>query len=159
MAQQHQFWLTTPFDQMTEQQWESICDGCAQCCAHKLQDEDTDEIFYTNIVCRYLDSKKCQCSVYSERHTYVPDCIKITPQNAKTLTWIPETCGYKLLANGKSLPDWHPLMTGDPLSVQQANMTVTNKVISEADIVMDDLEDYLVEDDYFSNLCKKIGAV
>ncbi len=158
MAEIKRFWETIPFDQLNKTQWESLCDGCAQCCAHKLEDEETDEIFYTNVVCEYLDSKKCQCSVYGNRHKYVPDCIIITPQNAKNLSWIPKTCAYKLLANGKPLPEWHPLETNDRKSTITANMTVTNKVISEADINMDDLEDYMVEEDYFSTLCKKIGA-
>ena len=158
MSENNRFWETTPFEQFTEKQWESICDGCAQCCAHKLQDEDTDEIFLTNVVCQYLDTKKCQCSVYGNRHVHVPDCIKITPANAGSLPWIPDTCGYRLLANGKPLPDWHPLMTGDSESTRKANMTVTDKVISDADVDMDDLEDYLVEDDYFKRLCIEIGA-
>ena len=149
MSEQTKFWLTTALEDMNDQQWESLCDGCGQCCAHKLQDEDTEEIFFTNIVCRYLDTNKCQCSVYQDRHAHVPDCIKITPENAKTLAWIPETCAYKRLANGQSLPKWHPLETGDPKSAQKANISVTNKVISEADIDMDDLEDYLVDDVYF----------
>lgn len=158
MTKVDKFWETIPFDQLNQKQWESICDGCAQCCAHKLQDEDTDEIFLTNIVCEYLDTPKCQCTVYGDRHIHVPDCIKITPQNAKELSWIPETCGYKLLANGKPLPEWHPLMSGDQNSTEKANMSIRNKVISEADIDIDDLEDYLVEDDYFVTLCKTIGA-
>jgi uncharacterized cysteine cluster protein YcgN (CxxCxxCC family) len=158
MTLSEKFWETIPFEQLNSKQWEAICDGCAQCCAHKLQDEETDEIFYTNIVCQYLDTKKCQCSVYDDRHTYVPDCIKITPENANKLTWIPDTCGYKLLAKGEPLPEWHPLMTGDINSTEKANMSIRNKVISEADIEMDDLEDYLVEDDYFSQLCEQIGA-
>jgi uncharacterized cysteine cluster protein YcgN (CxxCxxCC family) len=158
MSENNRFWENTPFNKMTEKQWELICDGCAQCCAHKLQDEDTDEIFLTNVVCQYLDTKKCQCSVYGNRHVHVPDCIKITPENAGSLPWIPDTCGYRLLANGKPLPDWHPLMTGDSESTRKANMTVTGKVISDADVDMDDLEDYLVEDDYFKHLCAEIGA-
>ncbi len=158
MSDNSRFWETTPFNQFTDKQWELICDGCAQCCAHKLQDEDTDEIFLTNVVCQYLDTNQCQCSVYGDRHVHVPDCIKITPKNAGSLPWIPDTCGYRLLANGKPLPDWHPLMTGDSESTRKANMTVTGKVISDADVDMDDLEDYLVEDDYFKRLCSKIGA-
>ncbi len=149
------YWLTTALDDMTDKQWESLCDGCAQCCAHKLQDEDTEEIFYTNIVCQYLDTKQCRCGVYQDRHVHVPDCIKITPSNAKTLTWIPETCAYKRLANGKSLPKWHPLETGKADSAHQANMGITDKVISEADIDMDDLEDFIVENDYFSTFPNK----
>ncbi len=152
------FWETIPFDQLNSKQWEQICDGCAQCCAHKLQDEETDEVFLTNVVCQYLDQNKCQCSVYGDRHVHVPDCIKITPENAKALPWIPDTCGYKLLANGQPLPDWHPLMTGDSESTKNADMTITGKVISEADIDIDDLEDFIVEDSYFNRLCRKIGA-
>ena len=149
MSAKDRFWERIPFKDLNQQQWESICDGCCQCCAHKLQDEDTDEIFKTNVVCQYLDTEKCQCTVYPERHQYVPDCIKITPDNAGTLTWVPETCGYRLLANGKPLPEWHPLETGDPLSAKKANRAVTGKVISEADINEEDFEDYIVEDDYF----------
>jgi len=152
------FWENTPLDKLDAKQWESICDGCAQCCAHKLQNNETEEIFLTNVVCQYLDSDKCQCRVYEERNNFVPDCIQVTANNAKALTWMPDTCGYKLLAQGKSLPDWHPLITGDALSTQKANMTVQQKVICEKDINIDDLEDYLVEDDYFSHLCRSIGA-
>jgi len=158
MGENERFWEITPLEELNEKQWEQICDGCAQCCAHKLQDEDTDEVFLTNVAYQYLDTKKCQCTVYGNRHVHVPDCIKITPQNAGSLLWIPDTCGYRLLANGKPLPDWHPLMTGNRKSTEQAGMTVTDKVISDADVDMDDLEDYLVEDDYFSRMCASIGA-
>jgi len=155
MSEQTKFWLTTALEDMNDQQWESLCDGCAQCCAHKVQDEETEEIFFSNVVCRYLDTNKCQCSVYQDRHTHVPDCIKITPENAKTLSWIPQTCAYKRLANGLPLPKWHPLETGDPQSTHNANISIINKVINEADINMDDLEDYLVEDDYFLSFSDK----
>ncbi|MBV1908955.1 MAG: YcgN family cysteine cluster protein [Kangiellaceae bacterium] len=158
MSNENRFWENTPFDELNPKQWEQICDGCAQCCAHKLQDDETDEIFLTNIVCQHLDMKKCQCSVYGNRHVHVPDCIKITPENANRLNWIPDTCGYRLLANGKPLPEWHPLVTGEQESTHLSNMSVTGKVISETDIDIDELEDYLVEDDYFSRLCSSIGA-
>ncbi len=144
------FWETIPFKELNDSQWESICDSCCQCCAHKLIDDDTDELFQTNVVCQYLDTNKCQCTVYSERHKFVPDCIKITPENAGELTWIPKTCGYRLLAEGKPLPKWHPLETGDPLSAKKAGYAVTDKVISDADVNMDELEDYLVDADYFN---------
>lgn len=150
-----EYWLTTSLNDMTDDQWESLCDGCAQCCAHKLQDEDTEEIIFTNVVCQYLDSNQCRCGVYQDRSIHVPDCIKITPDNAKTLAWIPESCAYKRLATGQSLPEWHPLETGDRGSTHKANMSVTGKVISEVDVNMDDLEDYSVEDDYFSRFSSK----
>lgn len=158
MIDTSRFWETTPLEQLNTKQWELICDGCAQCCAHKLQDDDTDEVYLTNIVCQHLETNKCHCTVYGDRHIHVPDCIKITPENAGKLKWIPETCGYRLLANGKPLPEWHPLITGSKDSTRIAKMTVTNKVISDADVNMDDLEDYLVADDYFSQLCQTIGA-
>ncbi len=152
------FWQTTTLEDMTQQQWESLCDGCAQCCAHKLEDEDSGELFYTNIVCQYLDTQECRCSVYPERQQKVADCIQITPQNAGTLSWIPETCAYKRLAKGQSLPEWHPLITGNADSARLANVSVSGKVISEADINEDDMEDFIVESDYFTQLCDKIGA-
>ncbi|MDQ7050608.1 MAG: YcgN family cysteine cluster protein [Enterobacterales bacterium] len=119
------FWQTTTLDDMTQEQWESLCDGCAQCCAHKLEDEESGEIFYTNIVCQYLDSQQCRCSVYPKRQQKVPDCIQITPQNAGSLSWIPATCAYKRLANGQPLPQWHPLITGKPDSARLANVSVS----------------------------------
>lgn len=143
------FWEKIPLTELNESQWESICDGCCQCCAHKLQDEETEEIFHTNVVCQYLDCDECQCTVYSERHKYVPDCIKVTPENAGQLSWMPTTCGYRRLAEGKALPSWHPLETGDKNSVKKAGKTVTGKVISEADINEEELEDYIVDVGYF----------
>ncbi|MDH5434546.1 MAG: YcgN family cysteine cluster protein [Gammaproteobacteria bacterium] len=143
------FWQRIPLQELNEEQWESLCDGCCQCCAHKLEDEDTGEIFKTNVVCEYLDTEQCHCRVYPERHQYVPDCIKITPQNAGELPWVPETCSYRLLAHGKPLPEWHPLLTGQKASTGLAGKSVSGKVISEADINEDDMEDFIVEDDYF----------
>ena len=145
------FWERIPLTELNDKQWESICDGCCQCCAHKLQDEDTNEIFKTNIVCQYLDTDECHCTVYSERHKYVPDCIKVTPENAGELPWMPDSCGYKRLAAGKPLPKWHPLETGLKDSARKANKAVTGKVISEADVDEDDFEEHLVDDDYFDS--------
>lgn len=150
MMSNKRFWEIIPTKDMTQEQWESLCDGCCQCCAHKLQDEETDEIFKTNVVCRYLDEKNCQCTVYVERHAYVPDCIKVTPENAGVLSWVPETCSYRLVAQGKPLPDWHPLNTGDPKSTQKAGFSVTGKIIFENEIDDDDIEEFIVDDDYFS---------
>ena len=150
------FWEKIPFKELNESQWESICDGCCQCCAHKLIDEETDELYKTNVVCKYLDTDNCSCTVYPKRHEYVPDCIKITPDNAGALEWVPETCGYRLLAEGKPLPKWHPLETGNPLSAKEVGVSVTGKVISEADIDEDDLEDFIVDDDYFLNEEQKL---
>ena len=143
------FWERIPLKELNAQQWESLCDGCCQCCAHKLQDDDTEEIFKTNVVCQYLDTDKCHCTVYPDRHTYVPDCVKVTPDNATELSWMPKTCGYRLVSEGKKLPVWHPLETGKADSARLSGAAVTGKVISEAEIDIDDLEDYIVDDDYF----------
>lgn len=149
VSRKDRFWERIPLKDLNQSQWESICDGCCQCCAHKLQDEETHQILKTNIVCRYLDIEKRRCTVYSERHKYVPDCIKVTPKNASQLPWMPETCGYRLLSNGQPLPKWHPLETGKENSTQTSGQSVTGKVISEEDINEDDIEDFVVSDDYF----------
>lgn len=145
------FWERIPLVDLNEKQWESICDGCCQCCAHKLLDDDTEEVFKTNVVCQYLDTEGCHCTVYPERQKLVPDCIKITPENAGELSWFPETCGYRLLANNKPLPKWHPLETGDLNSVKKAGVTITGKVICESKIDQDDLEDFIVDNNYFNS--------
>jgi len=151
MSIKERFWEKIPFIDLSEKQWESICDGCCQCCAHKLLDDDTEEVFKTNVVCQYLDTESCHCTVYPDRQKLVPDCIKITPENAGELTWFPETCGYRLLANNKPLPKWHPLETGCADSVKAAGVTITGKVICESKIDEEDLEDFIVNDDYFNS--------
>ncbi|MCD8672149.1 YcgN family cysteine cluster protein, partial [Klebsiella pneumoniae] len=106
------FWQQKTLDDMSDAEWESLCDGCGQCCLHKLMDEDTDEIYFTNVACRQLNIKTCQCRNYARRFEYEPDCIKLTRENLPTFEWLPPTCAYRLLAEGKPLPAWHPLLTG-----------------------------------------------
>lgn len=149
MTNDHRFWQRIPLKELTDSQWESLCDGCGQCCTHKLQDEDSGEIHYTNVVCRFLDLQNGRCKVYPCRHQYVPDCIKVTADNVATLNWMPKTCGYRLLAENKPLPKWHPLETDNRQSVKQAGVAVQGKVISEADIQAEDIEDYIVDKDYY----------
>jgi uncharacterized cysteine cluster protein YcgN (CxxCxxCC family) len=96
------FWQQKTLDEMTDAEWESLCDGCGQCCLHKLMDEDTDEIYFTNVACRQLNIKTCQCRNYERRFEYEPDCIKLTRENLPTFEWLPPTCAYRLLAEGKS---------------------------------------------------------
>ncbi|MET1254291.1 YcgN family cysteine cluster protein [Aliikangiella maris] len=148
------FWERIPMQELSEKQWESLCDGCCKCCAYKLQDEDTEEMVFTNVVCKYLDLEAGRCTVYDERQKYVPDCIKVTPQNATELEWMPNTCAYKLVANGEPLPLWHPLETGDPRSTMLSGNSAVGKVISEDTIDLDDIEDYVVSDDYFEQVHK-----
>lgn len=136
------FWKRKTLTEMTRKEWESLCDGCARCCLAKLEDEDTGEIAYTNVACRLLDHETCHCTKYAERSRFVPDCITLTPENVNLLHWMPSTCAYRLLAEGKDLPVWHPLVTGDPNSVHLAGISVRGRIISERRAI--DLEDYIV---------------
>ncbi len=135
---QNTFWKTVPLSEMTEQQWESLCDGCAKCCIFKFEEDETDHILQTDVVCKLLDLNNCSCTRYSERKVLVPDCISITHDNILDLKWMPASCSYRLLALGKDLPPWHPLLSGDQNSMKLADKTVQGHVVSEADV--DDVE-------------------
>ena len=137
------FWRTIALDAMSEAQWESLCDGCGKCCLFKLEDEDTGEVFYTEVACRYLNDH-CRCSSYTDRLTKVESCLRLTPAALSTVDWLPGTCAYRLLAEGRDLPQWHPLVTGNANSTLEAGMSVRNRTVSETAIDLDDLEDYIV---------------
>jgi uncharacterized protein len=137
------FWRTKALAEMTREEWESLCDGCGQCCLHKLQDEDTDEIALTDVACRLLDLETCHCGDYPNRSIHVPDCVQLTPDNAGALNWMPTTCGYRRLANGKSLEWWHPLVSGDPETVHAAGFSIRGQAVSEDDI--DDIQEHVVD--------------
>ena len=141
------FWQTKSLAEMTPAEWESLCDGCAQCCIIKFEDEDTGRIYHTNVVCELLEIYHCRCTRYSERSLLVPTCLTLTPAMITNLTWMPETCAYRLLSVGKDLPLWHPLVSGDPKTVHKAGISVRGKAISARDIADDDLPDYVVDDD------------
>jgi len=132
---------------MTPVEWESLCDGCAQCCIIKFEDEDTGRIYHTNVVCELLDIYHCSCTRYSERSVLVPTCLTLTPDLINELKWMPETCAYRLLAEGKDLPLWHPLVSGSKESVHASGNSVRAKVVSARDIDENDLTDYVVDDD------------
>jgi uncharacterized protein len=137
------FWKTKKLGQMTQAEWESLCDGCGKCCLNKLIDADTNELFYTNVVCKLLDHNSCRCTRYANRHKYVPDCVQLTPRNVKKIRWLPDTCAYRLVAEGKDLFDWHHLICGDRSAVHKAGVSVRGRVISEKDA--GDLEDHIVD--------------
>jgi uncharacterized cysteine cluster protein YcgN (CxxCxxCC family) len=137
------FWLTTPLDQMTKDQWESLCDGCGKCCVIKLEDVDDNTIHYTDIGCKQLDNTTCRCKDYANRKAIVPDCVILTPDKLETLPWMPSTCAYRLIYEGRPLPDWHHLITGDPVSIHQAGKSVTGKIFLEGDIAEDDYPDHI----------------
>ncbi len=142
-----EFWKTTPLAQMTPEEWESLCDGCAQCCLIKFEDEDSGRIYTTNVVCELLEIYHCRCTRYPERSILVPTCLTLTPALIPELKWMPATCAYRLLSEGKDLPLWHPLVSGDPKSVHQSGSSVRGKVVSARDVDPDDLPDYVVDDD------------
>ncbi len=137
------FWRARRLDQMTRPEWESLCDGCGRCCLHKLEDEDTGEVHHTNVACRLLDPDTCRCRRYATRKRWVPDCVALKPADIARFGWLPSTCAYRLLAEGKDLPEWHPLLSGDPESVHRAGVSVRGRVIPEQRA--GDLENHIVE--------------
>jgi uncharacterized cysteine cluster protein YcgN (CxxCxxCC family) len=129
---------------MTRDEWESLCDGCARCCLIKLEDEDTGELAYTRVSCRLLDIGACRCSAYPERHVEVPDCVVLTPESAGQLHWMPSTCAYRLLANGKDLAWWHPLVSGRAETVHEAGISVRGIAVSEAKVKPERFEHFVI---------------
>ena len=133
MKNQAPFWQTTALADMDDAQWEAVCDGCAKCCLVKLQDDDTGELAFTNLACRQLDLGTCRCKDYARRTQIVPDCVRLTKDNLAQIDFMPPSCAYRLLHEGKPLPDWHPLVSGTPDSVAAAGMSVQGRVIAEGD--------------------------
>lgn len=139
------FWERLSLRDMNREQWESLCDGCAKCCLIKLEDEDTGCIHYTSVVCQYLDQQRCRCTVYAKRRKLVPTCVELHPDELDSLHWMPSTCAYRLLHEGKPLPIWHPLVSGSRRAMVTAGVTVTGKVVSEAYIHDEDLQRHVVD--------------
>jgi uncharacterized cysteine cluster protein YcgN (CxxCxxCC family) len=127
------FWERIPLSAMDPDQWESLCDGCGKCCLEKLEDEDSRRIHYTNVACKLLDHDTCRCKDYPNRSRLVHDCIELSPATIEDPYWLPTTCAYRLIREGKPLPDWHPLLTGDPDLVQRDGHSVAGRVIAEED--------------------------
>lgn len=139
------FWKTKRLDELTQDEWESLCDGCGLCCLNKLEDWDTGEVAFTSVACRLLDQTSCRCKDYENRQATVPDCIQLTPQTVEEIGWLPPTCGYRLVRDGEDLYWWHPLVSGDPETVHQAGISARGRTISENEVDVDDFEDYLVD--------------
>ena len=135
------FWKTKSLEDMSAAEWESLCDGCGKCCLSKLQDEDTDEIYWTSVGCRLFDQNTCRCANYAGRLKEVSDCVQLTPANVRTIKWLPSTCAYRLVAAGEDLAAWHPLVSGDGRSVHRAGISVRGKVTALETDLLDD-EDY-----------------
>jgi uncharacterized cysteine cluster protein YcgN (CxxCxxCC family) len=125
------FWKTKRLDQMTAEEWESLCDGCGRCCLHKLRDADTDALAFTNVACRLLDLGTCRCGDYAHRTRRVPDCVQLSPDTLGEIDWLPPSCGYRRVAEGKDLAWWHPLVSGDPETVHRAGVSVRGRAVDE----------------------------
>jgi uncharacterized cysteine cluster protein YcgN (CxxCxxCC family) len=136
------FW-EQPLEALNRGEWEALCDGCGKCCVHKVEDELSGEFHATNVACRLLDRNSGRCSDYKHRKALVPDCIRLSMANVRTLPWLPRTCAYRLRAEGKPLPDWHYLVCGDPEAVHRAGVSVRGWTISEDD--SGDLEHHLID--------------
>jgi len=139
------FWETKKLHEMTHEEWEALCDGCAKCCVHKLEDDRTGQIHYTCVACRLLDVNTCRCTDYPNRSELVPDCAVLSMDHPEYFDWMPETCAYRLLHEGKALPGWHPLITGDPSSVHDHGASARKKLIPEFLADEAQLEKYIVE--------------
>jgi len=137
------FWKQKSLSEMSAEEWESLCDGCAKCCLYRLEDEDTREVYFTNVHCRLLDTPTGRCTDYPNRSVRVPDCVTITPAVLEDPYWLPRTCAYRLIAEGRDLPAWHPLLSGDPQTVVYAGQRVCNRTICEDEA--DELESHLVD--------------
>lgn len=140
------FWRTTTLEAMSREQWESLCDGCGRCCLIKLEDDDTGEILATDVGCRLFDAGSCRCRNYPGRSTIVPDCVTLTPDIVRSLRWLPPTCAYRLVAEGRNLAWWHPLVSGDPQTVVEAGVSVKGRVsVSEEEVDDEDLPSHIVK--------------
>jgi len=139
------FWKTKRLGEMTREEWESLCDGCAKCCLLKLEDEDTGEIAYTRLHCKLLDAGTCRCSDYANRKAKVPDCVKLTPRKIEETRWMPRSCAYRLVAEGRDLPDWHHLVCGDRDRIHREGHSIMGRTKSEETVLEEDQIDWIVD--------------
>ncbi len=144
MPASRRFWQDKPLRKLDPREWEALCDGCGRCCLLKLEDADTGEIHYTNVACRLLDLDRCRCRDYAQRAERVSDCLVIRPADPDVFAQLPDTCAYRLRAEGRLLPDWHPLVSGDPDSVRTAGMAVAGRAVSEEWVHPEQLPEQIV---------------
>ena len=138
------WWNTKALAELNSREWEALCDGCAKCCLHKLEDEDSGEVFYTKVRCRYLDEDLCRCTDYVRRSILVPNCIALDRNNVGGLDWLPTTCAYRLRANDQPLPQWHPLVSGNTTSVHEAGISIRGRAISDEYVHPDGYDEHII---------------
>lgn len=138
------FWERFELEELDKHEWEALCDGCAQCCMVRLEDEESGDIATLSLSCRLLDTDACACSDYEHRFERAAGCMQLTPERARRFHWLPDSCGYRLMARGAPLPDWHPLISGDPMSVHRAGISVRGVATSEDSVSEADYEDYII---------------
>lgn len=143
MSSDKPFWQTVPLADMNKQQWESLCDGCAKCCLHKLEDEEDGEVYYTKVVCRYMDDD-CRCTEYQRRNELVPNCVWLKPEDVESFHWLPSTCAYRLVHEGQPLPSWHPLVSGCAESVHEAGISIKGRALSEEYVHPEGYEEHII---------------
>jgi len=142
------FWERIPLRKLTAKEWEALCDGCGKCCLNKLEDAETGEVVFTRVACRLLDDETCRCAHYEVRKSIVPECVVLTPANISDIAyWMPASCAYRRLWEGKPLADWHPLVSGDPDSVHRAGISVQGWTVPEFDVPVEDWEDHVIEEE------------
>ncbi|MGZ8158234.1 MAG: YcgN family cysteine cluster protein [Methylobacter sp.] len=140
------FWKTKKLSEMTTEEWESLCDNCGKCCLHKLEDEDTGDIYFTSVACKLIDLDTCRCTRYAERTQLIPECLDLIQLDFANYHWLPETCAYRLLNDGEELPAWHPLLSGRPDSAQSVGVSISRYAIKESEVDdIEDLEDHIIE--------------
>lgn len=145
MRPQDNFWQIKKLEDMSHEEWEALCDGCARCCLHKIVDDESGQVLFTCIACRLLDAETCTCKHYQRRADIVRDCLVLTVENVYQIDWLPASCAYRRIAEGRGLAWWHPLVSGDPETVRLAGISVQAGVISEMDVDLYRLQDYIVD--------------
>jgi len=141
------FWERKKLRDLNDREWEALCDGCGKCCLNKLEDEDTGEVVLTRVACRLFDDATCRCTQYDIRHQFVPECIVLRPDTIdRHLYWLPQTCAYRLVYEGRPLYDWHPLISGNPETVHDADISMRHATVPEFEVPEEDWEDHLIEE-------------